>query len=296
MGLFKKLYQYFIFVRPFAFVGIFFAFVLSSLVAISTGSNITYSWFLIIIGAFSCGLLASAAHTINNIYDLEIDKINKPFRGLPSKKINLRESWIITIIFYLFSLFLAFYIGWFFFILVLIMSFFTIVYSIPFLNLKKHWFTANLVISIPRGLLIIVAGWSVVRGVYNILPWYIGLMLFLFLWGAISTKDIADIKGDKLRGFSTLPVKYGLNKTVKIITPFFILPFLLIVFGFWVGIFNIYVLPLTFLIFYVFYIIWLIKKYPRRLTKIERNHIAWKHVYILYMLLQIGITVSFLIK
>jgi len=128
------------------------------------------------------------------------------------------------------------------------------------------------------------------------LPWYIGLMLFLFLWGAISTKDIADIKGDKLRGFSTLPVKYGLNKTVKIITPFFILPFLLIVFGFWVGIFNIYVLPLTFLIFYVFYIIWLIKKYPRRLTKIERNHIAWKHVYILYMLLQIGITVSFLIK
>ena len=295
MNLFKKIYYYYTFIRPLAFVGIFLICISASLIAINTEPYVFYNWVYILFGAFSCALLASASHTLNNIYDLEIDKINKPFRVLPSKKISLKEAWIITLIIYLLSFTLAWSINITFFIVILIMSFCTVIYSYPLFNLKKYGFIANINIAIPRGLLIVIAGWTVIKGIDYILPWYIGSISFLFLIGAITTKDIADIRGDKENNCLTLPVKYGLNKTIKIITPFFILPFFLIPLGVYLGVLKVYTLPLALLAVYGTYIIWLIKKNPNKLTGIEKNHISWKHTYILYMIFQIGICVAYII-
>lgn len=295
MKIFTKVWHYIMFIRPLAFIGMFTTFICASLIAISTPPYTAYNWLHILIGAFSCGLLVSATHAINNIYDLEIDKINKPYRALPSKKMSLSEAWSITIFFYILSFILAISINWSFFIIFLVMSSFTILYSCPPFNLKRKGIFANIAIAIPRGLLIVIAGWSVIKSVFHFLPWYIGFISFLFLAGAVTTKDFADIEGDKKNNCITLPVKYGIKKSIKLIRPFFIFPFLLIPLGVYLNILRATTLPLTLLLFYGIFIIWLMEKKPNKLTRIERNHISWKHTYILYMVLQIGMGIAYVV-
>jgi geranylgeranylglycerol-phosphate geranylgeranyltransferase len=304
MKQFKKIYHCIIFTRPIAFLLTFITLISASLIAIKSTGTIEYSILKIFIGALSSGFLASASHTMNNIFDLKVDKINKPFRPLPSKKISVQEAWIITFILYLISFILfilAFTVNRYFFIIMIIIAIFTIIYSCPPFNFKRFGIIGNLTIAIPRGLLIMVAGWSIVTSIKNILPWYMGLIPFLFLVGAVTTKDIADIKGDKKLGYITLPVKYGLNKTIKIITPFLIIPFFFIPLGVYLRILKISTLPLTLLFIYGIYIIMLIKKNPNKLIKFdklainEKNHISWKHTYFLYLIYQIGMAIAYLI-
>src|SRR5439155_963547 len=72
---------------------------------------------------------------------------------------------------------------------------FTVLYSAPPFRLKAVPYLANLVIAIPRGLLLKVAGWSCVRDFGRLEPWYIGAVFGLFLLGATTTKDFADVRG-----------------------------------------------------------------------------------------------------
>lgn len=291
----KKIKHHIIFAKPFAFLGIFIIFICASIIAIKTSKNINYSLIKILLGALSAGFLASASHALNNIFDLEIDKINKPFRALPSKKISLREAWIFTILLYALSFLLSLYVKTELFFIILIIAVFSFIYSSPPFRTKRIAILGNITIAIPRGLLIILAGWSVIKSIFEITPWYIGSISMLFLIGAISTKDFKDIRGDKLNNCNTLPVKYGIKKTIKLISPFFIFPFLLIPLGVYLNILKNTTLPLTLLLFYGIYIIWLMNKKPNKMTKIEKNHISWKHTYILYIILQAGLALAYVI-
>ena len=62
---------------------------------------------------------------------------------------------------------------------------------------KRDAIGANLTIAIPRGLMLKVAGWTTVKDFDAPEPWYIGSIFFLFLLGAATTKDFADMKGDR---------------------------------------------------------------------------------------------------
>mgnify|MGYP000861589023 CR=1 FL=1 len=128
----------------------------------------------IIIGAIAASILNGASNSINQIYDYEIDKINKPSRLLPSKQITFKEAWLITIITYFISLGLAFYIGFGCFLIFLAAAIFTIFYSVPPIRTKRHWLTAAFTIAIPRGTLLKVAGWAVLMPVNHFEPWYVG--------------------------------------------------------------------------------------------------------------------------
>ena len=50
----------------------------------------------------------------------------------------------------------------------------------------------------------------------------------LYLFGASVTKDFSDVAGDKADGCLTFPVMYGVRQTIRIISPFFILPWILL--------------------------------------------------------------------
>ena len=80
-------------------------------------------------------------------------------------------------------------------------------------------------------MLLKVAGWSSVKTVVGIEPWFIGAIFGLFLLGASTTKDFADIEGDARGGCRTLPVVYGVRRAAWMISPSFVLPFVLIALG-----------------------------------------------------------------
>ena len=72
---------------------------------------------------------------------------------------------------------------------------------------------ANWTIAIPRGCLLKVAGWAMVaRGRLLRSPGPSAAIFGLFLVGAASTKDFADIEGDRAGGCKTLPILYGARR------------------------------------------------------------------------------------
>ena len=80
-------------------------------------------------------------------------------------------------------------------------------------------------------MLLKVAGWSCVKTVLGLEPWYIGAIFGLFLLGASTTKDFADMEGDARGGCRTLPIIYGVRRAAWMISPSFVVPFLLISVG-----------------------------------------------------------------
>jgi len=291
----NKVYNYFDYIRPYAFIGSFIVIVCSSFIAINSGNLKEVNWILIIFGGLSCGFLASAGYALNNIFDIEIDRINKPSRPLPSKKISLNEAYGLTIFLYLLALIFGALINWIFFLIIIIMAILTLLYSLPSFSWRKYWIFSILIIILFRGLLIVLAGWSIVRSINHILPWYVGIISSLFLIGAGTTKDIVDIKGDRKKGCKTLPVIWDIKKTVKLLSPFFIFPFLLIPIGIYFKILISNTLPLTLLSIYGLYTLRTIIIYPKKLTKIEHIHISWKHAYMMYMIFHVGVAVGYII-
>src|ERR1700743_2697051 len=150
-------------------------------------------------GALMAAVLNAANNGINQIYDLDIDRVNKPGRPLPAGTLTMREAWAFTAATYV----VAWVLAWFAdpngrhecFWIVLFTTFLTWISSAPPLRTKKRGIWANITIAIPRGLLLKVAGWSTVKTIVDREPWFIGAVFCLFLLGAATTKDFADIEG-----------------------------------------------------------------------------------------------------
>jgi len=53
-----------------------------------------YPFTKVMFACISGGLIAAAANIINDYYDVEIDKINKPYRPMAAGFISLKEGFI----------------------------------------------------------------------------------------------------------------------------------------------------------------------------------------------------------
>jgi 4-hydroxybenzoate polyprenyltransferase len=253
------------------------------------------------LGALAAATLNAGNNALNQIYDLEIDRINKPARPLPSGRVTIRSAWVFTGGAYAAALALAWLVApggrrecfW----LVLAAAAATFIYSCPPLRTKQRGLWANVTIAIPRGVLLKVAGWSCVKTVFGVEPWYIGAIFGLFLLGASTTKDFADMAGDARGGCRTLPIVYGVRRAAWMISPSFILPFLLISLGAWAGVLTGNQVLLQLLAFamsaYGVYVCYLMLRRPEDLA-VEANHISWTHMYRMMFVAQIGFAVAYL--
>lgn len=277
----------------------------------------------VILGSLCASFMNAASNAINQVYDLEIDRVNKPNRPLVTGALSLREAWGFTWIFYALALiptwlvvpfpFESFgekltapleYHETFFIYLVGMLA--TFIYSAPELGRTKvRGMLANFTIAIPRGILLKVAGWAMVARIWHAEPWFIGSVFGLYLLGAASTKDFADIQGDQAGGCRTLPIIYGVRKAAWIISPFFIFPWLLIPLGAYLPdpqnpehpILTGNPLILTglgaLLTVWGCYTVYLLLRDPDSLTETE-NHPSWKHMYLILMAAQIGFALAYI--
>ena len=254
----------------------------------------------VLCGALMAAALNAANNAVNQIYDLDIDRVNKPKRPLPAGTLSLREAWMFTLV----TCALSWALAWLAspddrrecFWIVVFTTFLCWAYSAPPLWTKRRGFLANITIAIPRGVLLKVAGWSTVKTIVGVEPWYIGSIFGLFLLGAASTKDFADIEGDRAGGCTTLPIVYGVKRAAWIIAPFFVFPFFLIPLGVWKGILTgnptlLMILGPT-LILYGVYTVYLLVRRPEELAKTE-NHPSWTHMYRMMMVAQIGFALAY---
>ena len=254
-----------------------------------------------VLGALMAAVLNAASNALNQIYDLEIDRVNKPQRPLPSGRLSIRDAWTFTVVTYAIALILAWMVApggrhecfW----IVVIATILTFVYSCPPLRTKQRGLWANITIAIPRGVLLKVAGWSCVKTIFGLEPWFIGGIFGLFLLGASTTKDFSDMEGDARGGCVTLPIKYGVKRAAWMISPSFVLPFLLISYGAFAGILTGHFLMLqalaAVLTLYGAYVCYLMLRKPETLAT-DANHVSWAHMYRMMFVAQIGFAVAYL--
>jgi len=256
----------------------------------------------VVYGALMAAVLNAANNAVNQIYDLDIDRVNKPKRPLPSGRLTIAQVWWFTNITYALALVLAWLVApagrhecfW----LVAIAVVCTYLYSVPPFRTKRLGIWANVTIAIPRGVLLKVAGWSSVKTVVGVEPWYIGCIFGLFLLGATTTKDFADMEGDRRGGCRTLPIQYGVRRAAWMISPSFVIPFVMINIGAFTGVLtgNFWLLQILggVMTAYGLYVLYLMLRRPEDLA-VEENHVSWAHMYRMMFVAQVGFAVAYLL-
>jgi 4-hydroxybenzoate polyprenyltransferase len=255
-----------------------------------------------LIGSAMAALLNAGNNALNQIYDLDIDRVNKPKRALPSGRLTIGQAWLFTAISYALALALAWLVApqgrhecfW----LVAVAGVCTLLYSVPPFRTKRLGIWANVTIAIPRGVLLKVAGWSSVKTVMGLEPWYIGAIFGLFLLGATTTKDFADMDGDRRGGCRTLPIQYGVRRAAWMISPSFVVPFMMIPLGAWTHVLtgNFWLLQTLGAVMtaYGVYVCYLMLRRPDELA-VEENHVSWAHMYRMMFVAQIGFALAYLL-
>ncbi len=276
------------------------------------------------LGALCASLLNAASNVLNQIADLEVDRINKPDRALVTGEATIPSAWRLTWVLYALAMVPTWWIvvpaltgfgrralapvpthqAFFLFLGGLVA---TLVYSVPsFGRTKRLGVWANVTIAIPRGTLLKVAGWTLVASAFSAEPWAIGGLFGLFLLGASSTKDFSDAEGDRAGGCETLPVRYGNRRAVAMISPFFVVPWLLLAGLAWApdpgdasrrllsG--NPWLLTALGLVLTVWgaYTVHLLRRNPDELATTE-NHPSWTHMYLMLMCAQIGFALAYVL-
>jgi 4-hydroxybenzoate polyprenyltransferase len=295
---------WFEFSRPFTLVAPALGFASGAVTAAGAMPREPWSAALVLyplIGLTMAAVLNAASNALNQIYDLEIDRVNKPARPLPSGRLTLADAWVFTLVAYAVALALAWFVApggrrecfW----IVLAATVITILYSAPPFRTKRLGIWANVTIAIPRGVLLKVAGWSAVKTVAAVEPWFIGAIFGLFLLGASTTKDFADMEGDARGGCRTLPIIYGVRRAAWMISPSFVVPFLLIAVGAFAGILTgnfAFLLALSvFMTLYGLYVCFLMLRRPEELA-VEANHVSWAHMYRMMFVAQVGFALAYL--
>jgi 4-hydroxybenzoate polyprenyltransferase len=293
------------FARPFTLFAPALGMASGGATAIGAAPREPWSWWLVIyplLGALMAATLNAASNGLNQIYDFEIDAVNKPKRPLPSGRLSLREAWIFTLV----TFAIAWTLAWFIapggrrdcFWLVVAATAITSLYSVPPFRTKRLGIWANVTIAIPRGAMLKVAGWSTVKTMYGAEPWFIGAIFGLFLLGATTTKDFADMEGDERGGCRTLPIRYGVRRAAWMISPSFVLPFLMIPVGAWTGILtgNFWLLQVLGAVMTVYglYVCYLMLRRPEDLA-VEENHVSWAHMYRMMFVAQVGFALAYLL-
>jgi 4-hydroxybenzoate polyprenyltransferase len=291
--------------RPFTLVAPALGFISGALTAVGAAPREPWSPSLLVapfIGAAMAALLNAGNNALNQIYDLEIDRVNKPKRPLPSGRLSIAQVWWFTNITYALALVLAWLVApngrhecfW----LVAVAVVCTYLYSVPPFRTKRLGIWANVTIAIPRGVLLKVAGWSSVKTIAGLEPWYIGAIFGLFLLGATTTKDFADMEGDRRGGCRTLPIRYGVRKAAWMISPSFVIPFVMINIGAAAGVLtgSFWLLQIlgAVMTIYGLYVLYLMLRRPEDLA-VEENHVSWAHMYRMMFVAQIGFALAYLL-
>ena len=174
-------------------------------------------------------MIGAGFNGLNDIVDVEADRISRPERPLPSNRLKMDHAVKLTAAFFLLS----------FLPLILLLRFLSLVtlmllavdyvlvifYSIP-PQLKKIMLLSNAVIGAHHTLLPLLAAWSISKPLSNA-PINVVSALFFMAWGTHIMEDFEDIEGDKAVGIKTLPIVLGRRGATIVLVAIGLIPLII---------------------------------------------------------------------
>lgn len=228
----KNLIQYILILRPINFTIAF----LSIYVAVIIGDKSLAFTLKAFLGALAGAIIGGAGMVINDYFDIEIDRVNRPYRPLPSGKISPKVTLIYYIILNLISILLASFTNIYAFVIALISIILVFFYSY---FLKQRGLIGNFVVGFMTGLAFIYGGVISENVVPLIFPFVLGLLIN---FAREILKDIEDIEGDLKNNLKTFPIVYGEKKAINIFVILIGLTIISSMIPYFAGVYNIYYL------------------------------------------------------
>lgn len=177
-----------------------------------------------------CGVLALLCGNgfivgINQIYDVSIDVINKPFLPVAAKEISVGQAWVLILAMAALGTSLAFRLfgpligGLYIFGLLL-----GTIYSVPPLRLKQSAVAAALIIATVRGFLLNFGVYYATRAMLRVpFTWSFPtafMTCFCTVYAIVIavTKDLPDVQGDLENRIETFATKFGVGRVAAAAT------------------------------------------------------------------------------
>ena len=204
----KKLIAYFQLSRP---VNVLITFI-SIPVACWIAGGTTCSWFFNLLAGLTGALVAAGANAINDAFDIDIDRVNRPDRPLPRGILTQRDARRMWLILSIVALGINFFLNSAALLIVFLSITLLYFYSA---RLKRTVLTGNLVIGLMTGMAFIYGGVVVGQTERAVIP---AIFAFLVNLARELLKDIEDMEGDRREHAVTLPIKYGVTPALVLAT------------------------------------------------------------------------------
>lgn len=165
----------------------------------------------LVLASIAAALAAAYGNVINDLYDIEIDKIVHPSRPLAKGELKIVEVRIFYVCLILAALALSFSLDYILFALTILAILLLFFYSAI---LKKIPLIGNIVVALLTALAFLYGGIAVNNISDAVLP-----AIFAFLVNLIRelVKDAEDSEGDKKNNVITFPIKFGIQRTKQLV-------------------------------------------------------------------------------
>ncbi len=169
-----------------------------------------YGWTLL--AALSCNVFIVG---LNQVVDVALDKINKPWLPLASGELAMPVAKRIIYTSLAVSLIAAAFASWLLLAIIMVITLIGVAYSVPPVQLKKHHLPAALCITLVRGLIVNIG--ILLHFIYAIhhqyrlpaIAWPLTLFIIAFSIAIAWFKDLPDTEGDAIFKFRTFPLLYS---------------------------------------------------------------------------------------
>jgi len=188
--------------------------------------------FKLLMACFSGMCIAAGANAVNDYFDIEIDRINKPKRPLPSGMLRPGQAYRFSILCFLLGILLSLFIHLPGFLIASGSSVLLYLYSS---HLKRTVVWGNLTVALITGLAFVYGGLAVGRIRQALVA---GVFAFLFDWAREMIKDAEDVVGDRSQGIQTLPIRHGIKVTLVLSAAVLALLIVLTFVPFFTGMFS----------------------------------------------------------
>ncbi|PKA52518.1 putative homogentisate phytyltransferase 2, chloroplastic [Apostasia shenzhenica] len=155
---------------------------------------------------------------INQIFDIGIDKVNKPYLPIAAGDLSVQFAWILVLLFAAVGLLIvACNFGPFICSLYCLGLFLGTIYSVPPFRLKRYPVAAFLIIATVRGFLLNFGVYYATRASLGLsFQWsspiaFITTFVTMFALVIAITKDLPDVEGDRKFQISTFATKLGVR-------------------------------------------------------------------------------------
>ena len=169
---------------------------------------------VMVLASFAAGFIGGGGMVVNDIFDVQIDRVNKPSRPIPSGTVSLRSASFYYVFLTAVGLLLNFFLHSVAQAIAISAAILIFFYSY---KLKSTPLVGNLAVGLLTGLTFIFGGAAVGNIQRAIIP---ALFAFLVNVGREIVKDMEDVEGDSLHNARTFPVKYGLKAAAVAATVF----------------------------------------------------------------------------